>query len=133
MVKNGKDKKQGAFECMVCEDTAHFVMMTMQEDETWKEEIEECRCKRQNPDLDRRLPVYHEYTLRFVTENAIPARCKKCKREFTGRDAIRSPELGCSRCFYCSGELAPIGDWQPPPKPMPHLTARGKGQPVLLF
>lgn len=69
-----------------------------------------------------------DYPLDWVMNNPIPAKCLgKCKRTFTegertrivdpntgnGRvivtnEAIRSVTLECCRCFYCSGELAPL-------------------------
>ena len=53
-----------------------------------------------------------EYDEKFILENPIPARCKKCKREFVDdarfKEAIRAPLLEACRCFYCCGELAPL-------------------------
>jgi hypothetical protein len=45
----------------------------------------------------------------------IPAKCPRCKREFLGRDAIRSPSLDNVCCFYCgpnrSQRLIPHPDY----------------------
>lgn len=62
----------------------------------------------------------------FIVNNPIPARCKKCKRQFVDgevvkfadyegkvrqkvcNEAIRAPTLSNCRCFYCWGELVPL-------------------------
>jgi hypothetical protein len=53
-----------------------------------------------------------EYDEKFIMDNPIPAKCKKCKREFVDdarfKEAIRAPLLESCRCFYCSGKLAPL-------------------------
>jgi predicted Zn-ribbon and HTH transcriptional regulator len=46
-----------------------------------------------------------EYDLSEIVP--IPAKCTKCKRNWTGKDAIRAPSLKICRCFYCDGELIP--------------------------
>lgn len=43
----------------------------------------------------------------------IPAQCKKCKRDWVGRDAIRAPSLHNCRCFLCGGEFRPHPDYPP--------------------
>lgn len=70
-----------------------------------------------------------EYSVEYITKNAIPAKCKKCCREFTNgqqvqvigfgnghiiernvtcNEAISAPSLADCRCFYCWGELGPL-------------------------
>lgn len=66
------------------------------------------------------------YDRDFIINNPIPARCKKCKRQFVDgelftcvdydrtfrlvlcKDAIQAPTLITCRCFYCWGELLPL-------------------------
>ena len=46
-----------------------------------------------------------EYELTEIVP--LPAKCPKCRRVFTGKDAIQAPSLDNVHCFYCSTKLAP--------------------------
>lgn len=94
-----------------------------------------------------------EYDLDYIIANGIPAKCKKCRREFYdnqvntisafvgGRfiekqivtnEAINAPDLKGCRCSYCGGELGPLVKGGPTTvEQVEQVKARDASQPML--
>lgn len=108
MAKAANNKAGGERACPQCGGAGRYVFKQMQQDESWKTEVLDCEfCPEGDPSLP--LQTTAEYTVEYVTKNAIPAKCVKCGRDWVGRDAIRSPSLACCGC-WCGGKLIPHPD-----------------------